>query len=412
MPDIHRTRTAITTALSALLGVALSGAASAGQAGAPPSPGIHTAGGRPHLQSGQMYTINDVGTPPATLTGSTPVAFNNSGQILGSAYQTKKKTDDCVLYTGSGTFADVSTPATDLECSPNGLSSADSNGVLRFVGYLNTPYEQSSIAFSGTYTVSTATATFTPYTANVPSLLSGVNVSGEAVGDAYYSPFSGFSTSEPLFVLLPAAKTLTLAQPQCTTSKTGCSSGAAGNACPFGGCAINDGGTTLSRDLATGKPLTYIYGQSGSGKDLSIKPSNTPQINNAGQVVYDVYNSLSGLYTTYIYATATSVTTTIPKIPGYPCSYMPLSMSNNGQVLGTTSCGIYWTYDPVNGTQNLNTEIPTNSYQDVYPLGINDNGQILVALYTATGATHWGTLNPPAAAAHPLHRAAHLSSRP
>jgi hypothetical protein len=52
----------------------------------------------------------------------------------------------------------------------------------------------------------------------------------------------------------------------------------------------------------------------------------------------------------------------------------------------------------VNGTQNLNAEINMTGYSYVYPLGVNDNGQILVQLYPTTGGSTWGTLNPPAAA--------------
>jgi hypothetical protein len=106
-----------------------------------------------------------------------------------------------------------------------------------------------------------------------------------------------------------------------------------------------------------------------------------------------------------VYSGANGTTTAIPSIPGNTCAYyLVLSLSNAGQVLGqTASCGsnsdyVYFTWDPVNGTQNLNAEINMTGYSYVYPLGVNDNGQILVQLYPTTGGSTWGTLNPPAAA--------------
>jgi hypothetical protein len=85
-------------------------------------------------------------------------------------------------------------------------------------------------------------------------------------------------------------------------------------------------------------------------------------------------------------------------------------MSNSGQVLGyTAQCGsdndlIYWTWDPVNGTQDLNAEILMTGYSEVVPAGVNDNGQILATVYTSSGIAHWGTLNPPAAARSRAHQ--------
>ncbi len=43
--------------------------------------------------------------------------------------------------------------------------------------------------------------------------------------------------------------------------------------------------------------------------------------------------------------------------------------------------------------QDLDAEIPPNSYSSITPYGVNDAGQILVDLYDS-GATHWGTLVP------------------
>jgi hypothetical protein len=151
--------------------------------------------------------------------------------------------------------------------------------------------------------------------------------------------------------------------------------------------------------------MTYVYGQTTSGTDLSINYySGYFAINNAGQVDYTVQNSAGTLVNTAIYTIKGGTTTTVPALPGNSCTYYnPISMNNSGHVLGYTSnCSVssdsvYWTWDPVNGTKNLNAEFSATAYASVMALGLNDNGQILVSLETTAGSYHWGLLIPPAA---------------
>jgi hypothetical protein len=373
---------------------------------------IRSARIRPNLGSGQTYTIVNLGAPSTTsYSSSSPVAFNNTGQIVGTAYLTSKQTVDCVMY-NHGSFVDLTASAAQAACGVGSLSKAN-KGKAHLVGTLRTPFEQAAVAFSGAFVTTTSGFTLTEFAANDLSNLFGVNSSGEAVGVAWYAPLGGFYSDQPYFVLPAATSTLQPMQPQCVT--VGQALCAAPNfaptaSCPFGGCSINDSGLILGWDphAATPSLMTYTYGQSTSAKDIPIVG---PQlygdafINNAGQIAYSAYNSALTNVVAYVYSSATGATTAIPSIPGNSCAdYVPISFSNLGQVLGLTeNCGaftdyIYWTWDPVNGTQNLATEFSITGYSTVTPLGVNDGGQILASLVTNADVTGWGTLNPPAGA--------------
>ncbi len=376
----------------------------------PPAPPVIPGGAHSNLGSGQTYTIADVGAPPATTFSHNgrPAAFNNAGQILGQAESAKKVTDDCVLYAGRGTFIDVSPSMTDTVCYGTGLSSPDSNGTVRFVGSLATAFVQDAALF-GTLDSSGKIAT-TAFTSNQESALGGVNVSGEAIGAAYYLPLGGFDSSYPPFVVAAGTKTLGIAQPYCVKVAQYCAEPLQTvGSCPFGGCTINDSDTVLALDSVSEDFMVYTPGPSPSGQDLpAIKVSGQTGIldmNNADQILYSTFDATGTHISSAIYAIGHGITTPIPTIPGNSCSdYVAESLSNAGQVLGyTQNCKktadeIYWTWDPANGTQNLNAEIPSNSYHSIAPLGVNDNGQILVSLVTAAGSYDWGTLNPPATA--------------
>ncbi len=368
----------------------------------PAPPAIRGTDVRPKLGAGLTYTIADDGAPPTkTYSSARPVAFNNSGQILGVGDPIKKAGyADCLLNTAVGKFLDLTPSTTDFSCAPFSISSVDPTGVARVVGQLDTPYQQNPVAFAATFTVATGKGAVSAFTSNVPSALYSVNLSGEAVGDADYTPQGGFYTTQPLFVLPAASTKLVVAQPQCTVYAQYCGELAEQGVCVFGGCNINDAGIILAYDYFSGYYMTYVYGQPTSAIDLPLSASNQAYaLNNAGQILYYPPGETQTL--TAIYSIPAGTTTTIPALDGDTCNgYYPLSISNTGQVFGYYSgcTSGYWTWDSVNGTQDIATELPKNSYTEIYPLAVNDNGQILVTLYPAKGGVHWGTLNPPAAA--------------
>jgi hypothetical protein len=228
---------------------------------------------------------------------------------------------------------------------------------------------------------------------------------------------------------MPAGKMiLDVAQPQCTTrGQQYCDNPyiAGAFSCPFGGCSINDSGMILGYDQNAPTPsfLTYKYGKMTSVKDIPIMgsyPYSYAFLNNMGQIAYSSYTPGPSDVASYVYSMSTKKTMMIPTIPGNSCAYYyPISFSNVGQVLGEAgNCSdpddqTYFTWDPVNGTQNLFDEIDMTGYTSVMPLGVNDNGQILVRLTeNAPGQAVWGTLNPPAMSAIRARKSVRTPSRP
>jgi hypothetical protein len=169
--------------------------------------------------------------------------------------------------------------------------------------------------------------------------------------------------------------------------------------CPFGGCTITDGGTVLGFDAVANAYALYTGGAANVSQDLPLPflRSYVVSINDARQVLYFSPSSPGVVPSVYDVAAGTSVG--VPPVAGTSCAnYYPISMSDTEEVLGYTSrCSgrdFYWIWDPVNGTRNVNAALPESAYT-VTPLGVNDNGQILVSLLPATGPAHWGTLDPP-----------------
>jgi hypothetical protein len=380
---------------------------------------------------GTAYTIVDFGAPPGS-SASIPAAFNNAGLIVGNAVITKKGAVDCELALGGGKFVDLSATNTDTYCAPFGMSNVNSSGQLYFVGDLSTEY-QGYIPFLGTYTAKTGVGSLHVFTtASGFSVLSVVNAAGEAGGGGSYEPLgwvaaplfpsaplvSGILSEAPYVV--PAGTTnFDVAQPACIpghaaklcASRTGTSLNS-GDGCGFGGCVINDAGVILALDSFNQKLMTFSFGTTSSAKDLPIIPSaqTSSFINNANQVATAVATTQPGQLAgdqTYLYSISTGRGTLIPQIDvpadgDYYCE--PLSLSNAGAILG--SCTdidgnvLYWTWTSKNGVQDLSTEIPVSAaFPQITPLGINDNGQILVGLASSTGLVHWGILDPPSSPA-------------
>ena len=90
--------------------------------------------------AGAPYTIVDDGTLPAGAdTLNNPVAFNNSGEIVGGAYDTTSNVPLCVLFDGKS-YRDVSTLGSISSCNPSGISARTSTGLVSLVGSVTTEF--------------------------------------------------------------------------------------------------------------------------------------------------------------------------------------------------------------------------------------------------------------------------------
>jgi hypothetical protein len=359
------------------------------------------------------YTIVDVGSLPHAY--GYPYGFNNTGQIYGYASPNKNSHELCEVYTGSGWLSLHGRGGSD--CTAYGMSNENA-GTYFLSGNVTTknqPYEQAM--FGTVSSFGTAMKTFVRYYDS--NLDGGVNDSGVAVGSAYQS--DAFENYPP-FVYQGGR--LSQLQPQCNSSHGGplCMSYIVGayngeGRCPFGGCAINDSNVVLGVDDYTGNLMVYTVGNPSSAADTPISwgPAYPAGINNANQIAYAYYNYSSQTLPAFIYQLGASAATWLGTIPGSDCQdYLPLSLNNVGDVMGydddcSSSPETYWVYDHTTQTMvDLATEIPpSNHYNEIYPLGINDNGQILAALYPQSGGIHWGFLNPGGSARRAPH-GAHL----
>ena len=179
--------------------------------------------------------------------------------------------------------------------------------------------------------------------------------------------------------------------------------------CTFGGCVINDRNEILGYDYDTltdtsANLAVYVLGNPASLVDLPISASfiygyleSSPPaaFNNRDQILYGAPKGPT------IYDIASRKTTVVPLVtPSCPKggSGAPLSMNNNGEVLGQYQCGDfsgYFTWDAATGTHDLGLAIPNTNFT-LFPVAVNDNGQILIELTVGNfnTAVSWGTLDP------------------
>ena len=365
------------------------------------------------------YTIHNVGYPSGA-TSSTPGGFNDTGQIFGLAEvpTAQGRVQDCRLWTGFA-FVRLPLPATGT-CTALAINDANAgSGEYEVVGAATEAFSVGTRAFAviagpGGFVRSTI------YYANSPSTMVGVNASAVSVASAaferdrigdldgllYFTTVSAGSAlatlqtptaanAPPIHNLLPIAPTYYPAYP---------------NPCAFGGCTINAANEVLGFDALTRTAAqtftlaVYTVGNPASLRHLPLSgpilaPSpaeDTPvAFNNADRLVYldSTTNEPAVL------DIDTGAKTRLPVLPaGCPASAqgIPLSMNDLGEVVGfNAGCAtpnVYWTWDPLHGTHYLASEIPASAYT-IYPLGVNDNGQILVALVDANGVDDWGTLD-------------------
>jgi hypothetical protein len=185
--------------------------------------------------------------------------------------------------------------------------------------------------------------------------------------------------------------------------------------CPFGGCVINDRNEVLGYDFATVAPnvaklAVYTAGKASSLDDLPITLNyaygqtvccTVFAFNDRDDILFSANDKVfDGTPIPAIYNIASGKKTIIPlATPSCPkgVTYgQPLSMNNKGEVLGTYDCPTgpdgYFTWDAASGTHDLGSQIP-NTNLTLYPIGVNDSGQILIGLVSGS-VTTWGTLDP------------------
>jgi len=374
-----------------------------------------------------QYTLEDHGMPAANrYSSSSPLGFNDSGQIYGIAARKAKAVpavghvdQSCLVWTGAG-FIDLEPSLTITNCSPYGMDSVDqATGSFSVVGAFSDIYDlRAPDAFSASIG-SSGVSKLVSYYNYYPSRLFGISSKGVADGYSYNAaaPQSyQYDIGGPMFVTV-APEAMVPLQPANCASPAVCLlpvqsisehqlDGEPLPQCAFGGCTINASGVVLGFDS---QRLQYAAAQSGSAAPaqllLTFFDGSTYNfavaLNDAGQLLY-FSEALDAKHTVNaaIYDLASKTSLALPPVAGTNCAhYFPIAMNNAGEVLGYTSyCAqrdFYWTWDAVHGTQDISPAIPPNAYT-ITPLGINDVGQILASLGTATG-THWGTLDPPTA---------------
>jgi hypothetical protein len=365
---------------------------------------------RLRLAAAPSYTINNIGAPTGYL-GSSPSGFNDTGQIFGQAYNVGNFVADCIVWTGSSferlPFPSDTIPGTS--CTAAGINDADAKtGSYQVVGSSTEEFSNQPHAFAAIAGPAGIQRT-TTYFANAPSSMVGVNAGGTAVASAEYGRDTLYDLQGlHYFTTLNAAGSLTLLQ----------TPGSAGappvhyllpaylTPCPFGGCAINGKNQVLGFDYLTsydqhataafytvGKPtsLTHVPIQEYSS---ALFAPTLVAFNNANQILY-----ADPQLGPAIYNIGTGARTVIP-VQAPNCQSQlatPLSMNDKGEVLGFVDCPagitVYFTWDAAGGTKFLSAEIPSNPYT-IKPLGVNNNGQILIQLTSSANVNSWGTLDP------------------
>lgn len=344
------------------------------------------------------YRIIDVGTPSG-VTLDNPVAFNNTGQIVGEAYDASLGGSDVCEFFDGTRFRTIASEPSVTFCNPAGLNDMDGKHTVDVVGIIGTAYQVEYSTFYSVVDLRSKIIDNSFFTGNPSSIFAGVNATGIALATAFYEPLGGFFTLNPPFLRLPGRRSLALLQPACTTSHTGCGTVAYGYACPFGGCQITDDDSVLLQD-ANGN--FEIVAANGNVRALRLEGNLypfAPILNNAKQILYAAFTQDLSHLSSRVFDVTTGRTTTIPPVRKKCNALLPLALSNAGHVLGSYTCptssdSYYFTYDSKHKTQDVSAQLPAGT-GSVQPIAINDAGQILIAIITNAGASHWGILEPP-----------------
>ncbi len=394
--------------------------------------GMRIAGPRAASLAQAAYTIHDIGAPNG-YDFSYPSGFNNTGQIFGQVgtyLPNGGSSLDCYSWSGS-VFRRLPLPAPasyNADCTANGMDDANAAGDYEIVGVAREEFAEDRHAFAA-IAGPTGFKRLAIYSAYGPSSMAGVNASEVSAAAAAFDRDTAYDVRGLLYYTASGASaslTQLQALPSATSTPFHALVPTYPSPCPFGGCAINDRGELLGYDWLTlynneatvalgtvGEPASLlhlplqdaVYAQPSSSVDT---PAATYPVafNNQNQLLYleatvnapAVYDIDTGK-NTIISASAPGCTNPVP-----------LSMNNRAEVLGTflnCTTPVYFTWDRATGTHYLNAEIPSSAFT-VFPLGVNDRGQILVKLMSASSVTYWGTLDPVASSAGKASNGRHV----
>jgi len=358
------------------------------------------------------FTIHDIGAPPASAYSSvgSPVALNNTGQIVGQANPVGGfGRPTCVAWTGK---AWVNLHPTDLGyygCIPSiGLSDAVS-GSFASVGATSYPTIGGSelIAYYAKVSASGAPTT-TLSTLNSYSQLSDMNKTGKASGLSYYAPFGGwFHSTSPV---TSTGADLTIFQPSCSAGGPICMLApvaATGGVCNdnFGGKgarSIASSGLILGCSDTTGE-FVEVSGTTADRFTLPLASgaslASVVGVDDSAGVIYQ-QAAPGGVYSAWRYDPSTKKSTALAKLAGSSCAqFAPLAVNGPGAVLGVTNdCSnpadyVYWLWTSAAGTRTIAATGGAKG-ETFEAEWINDVGQILVELSGPGFSDHWGTLNP------------------
>jgi hypothetical protein len=357
------------------------------------------------------FKIDDIGDPPASAYSSvgSPVALNNTGQIVGQANPVGGYgRPTCVAWTGKSW---VNLHPTDLGyygCIPSiGLSDAVS-GSFASAGATSYPTIGGSELIAYYAKVSASGPATTLFVDNSESQLSDMNKTGKAAGLSFYYPFGGWYGSTS-----PVASTgagLGILQPACAAGGPACMLApvsAMGGICNDnfegkGARSITASGLVLGCSDTTGA-FVEVSGTTGKEFTLPLTSGATlgsvVGVDDSARVIYQ-QNAPGGVDSAWRYDPSTKTSTALGKLAGSSCmAFVPLAVNGPGAVLGVTNnCSkpadnVYWLWTSAAGTRTIATAggVKGETFEADW---INDIGQILVELSGPGFSDHWGTLDP------------------
>jgi hypothetical protein len=365
-----------------------------------------------------LYTIHDIGAPSGS-DFNYPSGFNNTGQIFGEVgtyLPQGGSTLDCYSWTGA-VFRRLPLPSPAgyaAGCTANGIDDANAAGDYEIVGAASEPFAQDAHAFAA-IAGPTGFERLAIYYANGPSTMVGVNASEVAAAAAAFDRDTLYDVQGSLYYTASGATdflTQLQALPSATSPAVHALVPTYPTPCPFGGCSINARGELLGYDWLTlydgeatvalgtvGEPASLLHVPlqdvvaAAPSSSIDTAAATYPvAFNDQGQLLY----LDAAVNAPAVYDVDTGTNTIIPVSAPGCTSPVPLSMNNRGEVLGTFlnfTTPEYFTWDPAGGTQDLGAELPSSAFT-IFPLGVNDNGQILVKLVSGSSVTYWGTLDP------------------
>ena len=374
----------------------------------------------PFARQSTSYSIDDIGSPPASLYseggysgGVGPITLNDTGQIVGQAYPTNGYyRPTCLAWTGSAWVNFGPSDLAEYGCYPSiGITDA-ANGSFSSVGATSYPTIGGNRTVGYYAKVRASSGRMNIFVRNSPSVLTDMNAKGTADGQAYYGPFGGWYDS-----VSPVTSTgpdMTILQKKCAGGGNPCMlapamGGTAAETLSLADCDTNSSygvrsiatsGTVFGCSDADGY---YVEAHGRKAIDFALPLANGSTlgsivgIDDNGNVVYEQVGSIAT--TSWIYELSTSQSTNLGSIAGSSCTeYIPISVNASAEVLGETgNCTkgtdyVYWTWTSASGIQ---TVVVGGSPDETFvAYWLNDNGQILVKLSGNSFSGHWGILSP------------------